>query len=153
MQKIINSVKKIGKSKSVKKPRSKAMINGIPKYGSRSEVFHGNAYMTSGKLTKKDLVKNKHGYIKSKRKVQQAKDPKTNPLLKMGLLAKKGSKEFGPNLPQESNNSKSNNKSNSKSNNKSNSKSNNKSNNSKTNSKSNNNKKSKSKSTKFFGLF
>ena len=147
MQKIINSVKKVGKSKSVKKPRSKAMINGIPKYGSRSEVFHGNAYMTSGKLTKKDLVKNKHGYIKSKKKVQQAKDPKTNPLLKMGLLAKKGSKEFGPNLPQESNNSKTNNKSNN------NKKSKSKSNNSKTNSKSNNNKKSKSKSTKFFGLF
>ena len=45
------------------------------KYGSRSEVFHGNAMMTTGKLTKKDLIKNKHGYIKSKKKVQQAKDP------------------------------------------------------------------------------
>ena len=101
MQKLINLVKKPNQSTKTKK--SRVMVDGIPKYGSRSEVFHGNARMTTGKLTKKDLVKNKHGYIKSKRKVQQSKDPKTNPLLKMGLLAKKGSKEFGPNLPDSDN--------------------------------------------------
>ena len=139
MQKIFNRVKKIAKPKTIKKPRSKATINGIPKYGSRSEVFHGNAHMTTGKLTKKDLIKNKHGYIKSKKKVQQARDPKTNPLLKMGLLAKKGSKEFGPNLPEQSSNSNSNtSKSNSKS---------------RKSRKSNNKNKSKSKDSKFFGLF
>ena len=101
MQKIINIVKK--SSQTTKPIKSKVMVDGIPKYGSRSEVFHGNALMTTGKLTKNMLVKNKHGYIKSKRKVQQSKDPKTNPLLKMGLLAKKGSKEFGPNLPNSNN--------------------------------------------------
>ena len=31
--------------------------------GSRAEVFHGNAKKTSGGLMKKDLVKNKMGYI------------------------------------------------------------------------------------------
>lgn len=145
MQKIFNRVKKIGKSKTIKKPRSKATINGIPKYGSRSEVFHGNAHMTTGKLTKKDLIKNKHGYIKSKKKVQQARDPKTNPLLKMGLLAKKGSKEFGPNLPEKSSNSNSNtSKSNSKSR---------KLRKLRKLRKSNNKNKSKSKDSKFFGLF
>ena len=74
MQKIVNIIKKT----ETKKPNTKkrVMVNGIPKYGSRSEVFDGNA-MTTGKLTKNDLVKNKHGYIKSKKKVQQAKDLKT----------------------------------------------------------------------------
>ena len=153
MQKLVNIIKK---TKNTKKPNTKkrVMVNGIPKYGSRPEVFHGNAMMTTGKLTKNDLVKNKHGYIKSKKKVQQAKDPKTNPLLKMGLLAKKGSKEFGPNMPN--NNSKSNPNSNS---NNMKSKSNSNSNNMKSNkSKSNKNKKSnikkKSKSrSSFLGLF
>ena len=80
------------------------MVNGIPKYGSRSEVFHGNAMMTMGKLTKNDLVKNKHGYIKSKKKVQQAKDPKTNPLLKRrDCRLKKDQKHLGPNMSNNSN--------------------------------------------------
>lgn len=150
MQKLVNIIKKTETKKPTTKKR--VMINGIPKYGSRSEVFHGNAMMTTGKLTKNDLVKNKHGYIKSKKKVQQAKDPKTNPLLKMGLLAKKGSKEFGPNMPN--NNSKSNsnlNFSNIKKSNKSKSNNMTKSNKSKT---SNIKKKSKSKSrSSFLGLF
>jgi hypothetical protein len=29
-------------------------------FGSRAEVFHGNAKKTSGGLTKSDLIKNKH---------------------------------------------------------------------------------------------
>ena len=36
--------------------------------GSRAEVYHGSALKTSGGLLKEDLVKNKHGYIVSKRK-------------------------------------------------------------------------------------
>ena len=134
MQKIINRVTKM--SLPASKPKPRVMVDGIPKYGSRSEVFHGNAMMTTGKLTKNDLVRNKHGYIKSKRKVQQAKNPDTNPLLKMGLLAKKGSKKFGPNI---SSNSELNNSKKTKS---------------KNNRKSNNNRKSKkTKKSKLFGIF
>ena len=139
MQKIINRVTKM--SRPVSKPKPRVMVDGIPKYGSRSEVFHGNAMMTTGKLTKDDLVRNKHGYIKSKRKVQQAKNPDTNPLLKMGLLAKKGSKNFGPNIS--SNSELNNNSKKVKSNRKS-----------KNNRKSNNNRKSKkTKKSKLFGIF
>ena len=36
-------------------------------FGSRAEVFHGTAKKTTGGLLKKDLVKNKHGEIVSKR--------------------------------------------------------------------------------------
>lgn len=73
------------KSKSIQK-----------KYGSRAEVFHCMASMTTGGLEKKDLIKNKHGYIVSLKKSKMSKNPDHNPLLKMGLLAKRGSKEFGP---------------------------------------------------------
>ena len=73
------------------------LINSnIKKKGSRAEVFHGTAIMTTGKLQKKDLVKNKHGYIVSLKKVSQSKNPETNPLLAKGLLAKRRSKKFGP---------------------------------------------------------
>ena len=70
-------------------------------YGSRAEVFHGNAKMTTGKLEKKDLVINKHGRIVSAKKVKQSKDPNKNPLLKGNFLAKRKSSKrpgvFGPN--------------------------------------------------------
>ena len=69
--------------------------NNIKRIGSRAEVFHGQATKTSGGLTKNDLIKNKIGRIVSKKKVQQSKKSKFNPLLKMGLLVKKGSKKFG----------------------------------------------------------
>ena len=36
--------------------------------GSRASVYHGNAKHTSGGLTKKDLRKNKHGRIVSRKK-------------------------------------------------------------------------------------
>ena len=42
-------------------------------FGSRAEVFHGNATKTSGGLTKKDLIKNKHGEIVSRKKHLTAK--------------------------------------------------------------------------------
>jgi hypothetical protein len=70
--------------------------NTIKKIGSRAEVFHGNALKTSGGLEKKDLVKNKHGYIVSKRKVALSRKSKTNPLMSHGYLAKRKSKKFGP---------------------------------------------------------
>ena len=63
----------------------------IKNKGSRAEVFHGNALMTTGGLTKKDLVMNKHGRIVSAKKVKQSKDPELNPLLKGNFLAKRKS--------------------------------------------------------------
>ena len=72
-------------------------MTNIKKKGSRAEVYHGNALMTTGGLMKKDLLKNKHGHIVSSKKVKHSKDPNKNPLLAMGLLAKRRSKKFGPN--------------------------------------------------------
>lgn len=56
--------------------------------GSRAEVFHGNAKHTSGGLTKKDLIKNKHQRIVSKKKHMTAKKEKR--LAKAGYIPKKG---------------------------------------------------------------
>ena len=44
--------------------------------GSRASVYHGNAKHTSGGLTKKDLRKNKHGRIVSKKMSSSAKKNK-----------------------------------------------------------------------------
>lgn len=78
----------------------------MKRYGSRAEVWHGNASMTTGRLTKKDLFKNKQGRIVSRTKIKHMKDPNKNPLLKLGYQRKKGSKEFGPNdLDEKKNNS------------------------------------------------
>ena len=60
-------------------------------FGSRAEVFHGTAKKTTGGLSKKDLVKNKHGEIVSKKKHMTAKKEKR--LEKHGYFAKKG--KFG----------------------------------------------------------
>jgi len=60
-------------------------------FGSRAEVFHGNAKKTTGGLTKKDLIKNKHGEIVSRKKHITAKREKR--LEKHGYFAKKG--KFG----------------------------------------------------------
>jgi hypothetical protein len=58
--------------------------------GSRREVWNGTAFMTSGLLEKSDLIKNKHGRLKSLVKHNQSK--KNNNLVKAGwALAKKGS--------------------------------------------------------------
>ena len=59
--------------------------------GSRAEVFHGNAKHTSGGLTKKDLIKNKHGRIVSKKK--HTLEKKTMRLKKLGFGTQKG--KFG----------------------------------------------------------
>lgn len=57
--------------------------------GSRREVFNGTAKRTSGGLEKKDLLKNKHNRIVSRRKHNTAKKEKR--LLKHGFGYKKGS--------------------------------------------------------------
>jgi len=57
-------------------------------FGSRAEVWHGNAKKTSGGLTKKDLIQNKWGEIVSRKKHMTAKKEKR--LEKYGYFAKKG---------------------------------------------------------------
>jgi hypothetical protein len=62
--------------KEEKKPAKKEEKKYEPtdrKFGSRSEVWHGTAKMTTGKLTKADLMKNKRGVIVSKKKSENAK--------------------------------------------------------------------------------
>ena len=59
--------------------------------GSRAQVWHGTAYKTTGGLTKKDLMMNKHGRIVSKAKHATAKKEKR--LEKAGYFTKKG--KFG----------------------------------------------------------
>ncbi len=60
--------------------------------GSRAQVWHGNADKTTGGLEKKDLIKNKHGRIVSRRKHKSAK--KNNRLVNAGFLTKKGTFGF-----------------------------------------------------------
>ena len=57
--------------------------------GSHAEVWHGTARHTSGGLKKKDLMKNKHGRIISRRKHALGKKALKN-LVKAGFKAKKG---------------------------------------------------------------
>lgn len=59
--------------------------------GSRTQVVNGTAYMTTGELTKNQLVYNKEGYIVSKKKHITAK--KEMRLEKYGYFTKKG--KFG----------------------------------------------------------
>ena len=60
-------------------------------FGSRAEVWHGNAKKTTGGLTKSDLLKNKHGELVSKKKHHTAK--KETRLEKAGFFTQKG--KFG----------------------------------------------------------
>lgn len=74
-----------------KKHHKTSKKHHIPAVGSRAAVFHGNAKHTSGGLEKKDLKKNKHGSIVSKKASRTAKRKKTiNRLRKAGYTAKKG---------------------------------------------------------------
>jgi hypothetical protein len=57
--------------------------------GSHAAVWHGSAHHTSGGLTKKDLMKNKHGRIISKKKHALGKKALKH-LVKAGFKAKKG---------------------------------------------------------------
>ena len=59
--------------------------------GARASVWHGNAYKTSGGLTKKHLFQNKNGRIVSRKKHETAKKEKR--LEKHGYFAQKG--KFG----------------------------------------------------------
>ena len=63
----------------------------LKRNGSRAEVWHGNALMTTGGLKKKDLMKNKHGRIVSAKKHMTAKKEKR--LVKAGYKTEKG--KFG----------------------------------------------------------
>jgi hypothetical protein len=60
-------------------------------FGSRAEVFHGTCKKTTGGLEKKDLMKNKHGEIVSRKKHLTAKKEKR--LEKFGYFTQKG--KFG----------------------------------------------------------
>ena len=60
-------------------------------FGSRAQVWNGNAYKTSGELTHSDLLMNKWGRIVSAKKFRTAKKEKR--LQKYGFFAKKG--KFG----------------------------------------------------------
>jgi hypothetical protein len=59
--------------------------------GTRAQVWHGTALKTSGGLTKKHLMMNKHGRIVSRKKHNTAKREKR--LVKAGFITKKG--QFG----------------------------------------------------------
>ena len=61
----------------------------MPAVGSKAQVFHGTAKHTSGGLEKKDLVKNKHGRIVSRKKMALGKKALKH-LKKAGFTAKKG---------------------------------------------------------------
>ena len=60
-------------------------------FGSRARVWQGKAKMTTGRLMKKDLKKNKNGRIVSKKMSERAKKEKR--LKKAGYTFKKG--QFG----------------------------------------------------------
>lgn len=60
-------------------------------FGSRIQVWNGNAYKTEGNLVKSDLMLNKHRRIVSKKKYQTAKKEKR--LEKYGYFTQKG--KFG----------------------------------------------------------
>ena len=83
------------KTKSTEKTKKKTNINFKKLIGSRSQVFNGTAFRTSGGLKQKDLLKNATGNIVSKNKSLSARDCSKNPLCKDGHLQKKGSGKFG----------------------------------------------------------
>ncbi len=58
--------------------------------GSKAQVWHGTADKTSGGLTKKDLMKNKHGRIISRRKHALGKTSAKKHLFAAGYKPKKG---------------------------------------------------------------
>ena len=61
----------------------------MKRIGSKAEVFHGSCTMTSGGLHKKDLVKNKHGRIVSRKQMASGKKA-IKRLFKLGYKPKKG---------------------------------------------------------------
>lgn len=70
--------------------RSKNMMGGATRaVGTHAEVYHGTADHTSGGLKKRDLMKNKHGRIVSRKKHALGKRALKH-LVKAGFKAKKG---------------------------------------------------------------
>jgi hypothetical protein len=61
------------KKKAKRAKAKRSACDKVPAVGSRAKVWHGTAHHTSGGLTKKDLMKNKHGEIVSKKKHAKAK--------------------------------------------------------------------------------
>jgi hypothetical protein len=61
----------------------------MPAVGSKASVYHGHAKHTSGGLTRKDLMKTKHGRIVSRRKHALGKKA-IRRLVRAGYKAKKG---------------------------------------------------------------
>lgn len=57
--------------------------------GSKAQVYHGTAKHTSGGLVKKDLLKNKHGRIVSRKKMAAGKKA-LKYLTRKGYKAKRG---------------------------------------------------------------
>lgn len=76
------------------------MVEYKMRLGSRAQVFHGVAKQTTGGLLKKDLMKNKHGEIVSKKKHLTAKKEKR--LEKHGFFAQKGKFGFVKKTPKNS---------------------------------------------------
>ena len=81
----------MGGRRTRKASRRNNMMGGakIPAVGSKAQVFHGTARHTSGGLTKKDLMQNKHGRIVSRRKAALGKKALKH-LVKAGYKAKRG---------------------------------------------------------------
>ena len=79
-----------GKRRNTRKNNA-SMMGGakLPAVGSKAQVWHGTARHTSGGLTRKDLMKNKHGRIVSRRKAALGKKALKH-LVKAGYKAKKG---------------------------------------------------------------
>jgi len=74
-----------------RKNRNNMMMGGakMPAVGSKLQVWNGNAKHTSGGLTRKDLMRTKHGRIVSRRKHAAGQKAIKN-LRKAGYVAKKG---------------------------------------------------------------
>ncbi len=75
--------------KGGRKTRKVGRGGKMPAVGTKAQVFHGTARHTSGGLTRKDLIKNKHGRIVSRRKMALGKKALKH-LVKAGYKAKKG---------------------------------------------------------------
>ena len=63
------------------------MSDSIPAIGSRAQVWHGTAKHTPGGLVKRDLKRNKHGRIVSRKQSMAAKKEKR--LERAGYFTKK----------------------------------------------------------------
>lgn len=80
--------RKSRKSKCSSMKRKSQYGGKMMRVGSRAQVMHGTAVMTSGGLTKKNLKYNKRGKIVSKKASTRAKKSKT--LIKAGYKTAKG---------------------------------------------------------------